>query len=280
MSFYPGFAGRFHKYWEEAYWPCKEACVADRTGCGRSYYEKEQWETCKPRALANHDQSVALPATVSSPALNATPPLIMKAFFGSAVKLIVLLRDPVDRLRHAFYGHPHYGKRYGKSAEGLAKYSIEQEGGWRACERRYGAERCAVHFEQLSREEAAVFFHCDQLIRGMYSTFMHHWLEHFPGQLLAARAEDFFNGARRGPLIAKAWAHLGLATSVPPPATSLPSYTEWAAKHGGPVLAETTSLLERLYKPFNAALRDMLAADGTSCSGAECDAFLWDKRPA
>ena len=35
LTFYPGFAGRFHKYWEQSYWPCKAACHAQRHGLRR-----------------------------------------------------------------------------------------------------------------------------------------------------------------------------------------------------------------------------------------------------
>ena len=30
-----------------------------------------------------------------------------------------------------------------------------------------------------------------------------------------------------------------------------------------------------LYAPFNRQLRDLLAAERTSCEGAACDGFLW-----
>lgn len=37
-----------------------------------------------------------------------------------------------------------------------------------ACAAEHGVDRCAVHFEQLGPRPNDVFFHCDQLIRGMY----------------------------------------------------------------------------------------------------------------
>ena len=60
---------------------------------------------------------------------------------------------------------------------------------------------------------------------------------------------------------------------------------DWAwTQKKGPILAETTTLLDALYAPQNRRLRDMLAAEGTSCStsgagadleGPACDDFLW-----
>ena len=53
-----GFAGRFHKFWEKSYWPCKERCMSD-TACSHSYYETKQWP-CKADALRAHDETVRL----------------------------------------------------------------------------------------------------------------------------------------------------------------------------------------------------------------------------
>lgn len=164
LIFYPGFAGEYHMWWEKSYWPCKAACLND-PACSRGYYNdpgpRGQW-ACKAKALAAHDREVALPAAGATPALNATPPFLMRAFYGSRVKLIAIVRSPIDRLRTAFYGHVHYQKRYGKGAAGFHSYAVEQLGAWRACTEQYGVTRCAVHFEQLGKSQSDVFFHCDQ----------------------------------------------------------------------------------------------------------------------
>ena len=101
LQYYPGFAGRFHKWWEDSYWPCKARCMADKA-CARTYYSKGQWTTCKPAALAAHDAAVALAADPASggASANATPPLLLAALYGPRPPaLIALLRDPVDRYR-------------------------------------------------------------------------------------------------------------------------------------------------------------------------------------
>ena len=186
LNFYPGFAGRYHKFWEREYWPCKAACTKDKE-CSRTYYDasnpRGMW-MCKGRALAAHDRAVSLAVSPAGAGgannLTLTPPYLMRAFYGSRVKLIATVRSPVDRLRHAFYSHVHYRRRYGEGASGLHAYATEQAAGWRACVASYSAKRCAIHFEQLGPAQNDVFFHSDQLIRGLYAPFVRDWLAAFP----------------------------------------------------------------------------------------------------
>ena len=96
--FYPGFANRFHRAWEASYWPCKAACVKEKK-CERHYFEGKVWE-CKGAALRAHDAAIHLPATPQLPALNVTPPHMMRAFYGDRIKLLAILRSPIDRVRH------------------------------------------------------------------------------------------------------------------------------------------------------------------------------------
>ena len=328
MQHYPGFAGRFHKWWEKAYWPCKAKCIDDPS-CSRTYYQAKMW-SCKAEALATHDRAVFTGGRVadgagvtSSPPLNVTPPHLMAHFYGRGglrggrVSMIALVRSPVDRLRHAFYSHVHYAKRYGAGWSGLQAYVTDQVGGWERCAAVHGRWRCAVHFEQLGKNESDVFFHCDQLIRGMYAPFVSAWLDAFPSTpdapspLLVLRTEDLM-GTRAGrrAVLVRVWAHIGL-TPLPLKAGAAAwanysggsvsdhgvggghveevarnlarvegrhfreSYTDFTARKG-PVSAETRQVLQRLYAPFNAELREMLARDGTSCRTAvDCDRFLW-----
>jgi len=115
LQFYPDSAHRFHKWWEESYWPCKKRCT-DVPACEKTYYEKEMW-TCKAAALRAHDAAVDLPTVPAGGAFNFTTPWLLRSFYGSRPpRLIALLRSPIDRLVHAFYGHPHYGKKYGAAS--------------------------------------------------------------------------------------------------------------------------------------------------------------------
>ena len=58
------------------------------------------------------------------------------------------------------------------------------------CERRHGVRRCAFLFEYLGEAESDVFFHCDQIIRGLYEPFVRDWVGAFGNRSLAIRAED------------------------------------------------------------------------------------------
>ena len=294
QAFYPGFAGRFHRAWEAKYWPCKAACMADPK-CAPHYFEKRVWR-CKARALAAHDRATRLAATSDAPGLNVTPPHFMRAFYGGArVKLITIIRAPVDRVRHAFYQHVHYRKKYGADAAGLHAYAAEQANGWYACARTHGSRRCAIHFEQLGADPNDVFFHCDQLIRSMYAPFLREWLSAFPdGRLMIVRTEDLLTMRRL--TLSRVWRHLGVAplafdgnAPLPPrlerAEARLPAdYIEWTQRQG-PITAATTELLQALFRPFNRELRDMLAAAPggsmlSTCGGADapsCDAFLFEE---
>ena len=44
-----------------------------------------------------------------------------------------------------------------------------------ACARNFSTAACALSFESLLRENEEVFYHCDQLIKGMYSVFYPRW---------------------------------------------------------------------------------------------------------
>ncbi|KAL1530812.1 hypothetical protein AB1Y20_001708 [Prymnesium parvum] len=286
LQFYPGFAGRFHKVWEEHYWPCKARCMATAS-CAQSYYDTKQWR-CKAAALRAHDAAVRLPpAGDGSAAVNATPPYMMLSFYRTRVKLLALLRSPIDRrgrLRHAFYAHVHYPKRYGRSAEGLHSYVLEQVGAWEACAARFGRFRCAIHFEQLGKEQSDVFFHCDQLIRSMYSPFARDWLAAFPRSLLFLRTEDLYADATsRQQVLRQAWTFMGLVPPTPQDEHTTKvekrlraqSYRSWTTSKG-PIHQATARRLQSLFAPFNRELRDMLEKNGISCtSSADCDRFLW-----
>jgi len=325
LTFYPGFAGRFHRWWEVSYWPCKAKCMDDRQ-CKRTYFDTAvgaMWK-CKSAALAAHDQAVALQhappdaAAVDASSLAAasaaggvdgtagrtfsTPWLMRQSYGVGKVKLIAMLRSPIDRLEHAFVGHPHYAKRHGSDADGFHSYAAEQSKGWRACVAAFGARRCAVHFEQLGAAPNDVFFHCDQLIRGMYAPFVADWLLALPGSLLLLRAEDFFTADARPAVLQRVWRHLGLrplsssgggggsegggddggtARRLRKAEGRLPSYDELTPprqRSGFAMADKTRALLSELYKPFNLALVALLRGDAaqTSCAGSECDAFLWE----
>ena len=151
----------------------------------------------------------------------ATPPYVMRALYGSSpkVRLLAVVRNPTDRLESSFWLHQHYPKKYGKSAEGLHAYVLEQTAAFASCERAHGTRKCAFMFELIDRKYSDVFFHADQFIRGLYAPFVEDWKAAFPSQLLLLRAEDLLD--RHAQTAARVLAFLGLreghkAHSTPP----------------------------------------------------------------
>ncbi|PNH00714.1 hypothetical protein TSOC_013450, partial [Tetrabaena socialis] len=54
-------------------------------------------------------------------------PLLVRAVYGlRPPKMILLARNPIDRLFSAFHGYPHYHGKYGKNSAGFTAYVKEQ----------------------------------------------------------------------------------------------------------------------------------------------------------
>ena len=114
----------------------------------------------------------------------------MRTLYGDKVKIISALRNPIDRLETSFWLHTHYPNHYGKSADGLHKYVVEQTAAFDRCVAAHGARRCAFLFELIASEYSDVFFHCDQIIRGLYEPFVRDWHAALgAGSLLVLRVE-------------------------------------------------------------------------------------------
>lgn len=114
--------------------------VFTRTFTALAVPDGRMWP-CKAKALAAHDRAVYLQRAGSHPALNVTPPFLMRSFYTSHVKLLAIVRSPIDRLRHSFYSHPHYRKRSGRGADGMRSYVDEQTRGWVTSRPRSNAAR-------------------------------------------------------------------------------------------------------------------------------------------
>ena len=141
LQWYPAFAGRYLKAWNDAYGPCKSEELEKLRSRGQGegdYYSHGMWSTCRPRALAAHDAAAGTGGTGSE----ATPPYILRQMYGHAsLKVVMLLRNPVDRLETSFWIHPHYPMRYGPNADGLHRYVTEQMGAFLSCEASHGTRR-------------------------------------------------------------------------------------------------------------------------------------------
>ena len=71
------------------------------------------------------------PITGDGTALNT--PYLLRLALGANVKLVVLLRDPVERLHASFWGGDHYLNKYGKTEAGFAAFARESMAAFANC---------------------------------------------------------------------------------------------------------------------------------------------------
>lgn len=260
MMWYPNLAARWSREWSAAYWPCKTAAI--RTHGQRAFKTKLMWSKCKPMALAAHDAAHG----TGGVGLEATPPFLLRLLYPAQAhpKVVLVLRNPTERMETSYWLHPHYPKKFGMSAEGLDEYVTEHLALFGACEKRFGTRRCAFLFENLDADLNRGFFACDQVIRGVYWPFVTEWHAAFGSSgLLAVKAEDLLDDpSRHRPRVL---AFLGLP--LPPPGSGVgagpPSY---AAMHAAslrsysaaPMLNRTRAALDAYYAPHNRKLAAVL----------------------
>ena len=174
-----------------------------------------------------------------------------------ALRLVAVLRNPVDRLYSSFYYYGHYVKRFGADANGFHKFAQAQVAAYADnCPAGATARACSI----------AGYGHAEQLTKGLYAMFLPDYFAAFPRQqLLVLRSEDY--GADIGAGVASVMAHIGL--EQPPAAV-------WAAmvskersnsrrRNGqsrggsaGEMLPETRRLLIAFYRVHNEALAELL----------------------
>ena len=101
--------------------------------------------------------------------------------------------------------------RYNDS-EGQAQFLEDTLTPLEDCGKKHGWERCAVMFEWIDYTLEQVFFHADQLLRGLHWVWLSGWLSYFGEDLLVVFSEDYFENPRKvGERVA---AHLGLETPL------------------------------------------------------------------
>ena len=267
LTWHPEYAGR---YWTAAA-TLFERCKSNTTSaqCGRLQQQqpgKAAPSGADPR-LSTHTELIGNGGVGHE----ATPPFVMRALYGRHVRLIVALRSPVDRIETAFWFHKQFWAVKGPSADGLHAYATEQVAGFRRCEAMHSSRRCAFLFERLSRDQADVFWHCNQIIRGLYHPFIAEWRAAFPSELLVLRVEDVFGEPAL--TSARLSRFLSLPTHLAPHVSSpllRRTYAEWHVASlnvsccgGGrgepePMRSETHRLLTSFYAPFNQALAALL----------------------
>ena len=235
---------------------------------------KECREECARTSSGDEERRACIDGGCYTRAANAykglriSVPQLVKAVYGEyPLRLLVMLRDPVERLHSAFFGYEHYGRKYSATEKGFSTYALEMVGHAKKCLQQHSEFDCVTGFESLDPAFEAVFFHADQVWKSVYSTFMEGWLAAFPGALLPIRLEDYAapGGVRES--LPRVIAHLGLSPLDEP---ALAALLEGEVRtQGEPALRArrgdmdpaTRAALREFYSPFNGRLAEMLGDD-------------------
>ena len=253
LTWHPEYAGRYWFAAVDAYEECRHS---NATSAGS--------HSCD--ILRAHNQTIGTDGTGNE----ATPPFVLRALYGRQhVKIVLTLRNPVDRLETAFWFHKQFWSAKSPTSAGMHAYAVEQVEAFHKCATAHGTRRCAFLFERLGAEQATVFWHCNHLIRGLYWPFVAEWAAAFgDGRgMHVLRVEDLLDEPQlTGRKLSD---FLGLAASAVP----LPTLRSYASAHaaslnvsccgGGrgppePMLVATRELLRNFYSPFNVQLARLL----------------------
>jgi hypothetical protein len=162
--------------------------------------------------------------------------------FDPGMRLIALLRDPVDRAYSDFH------KRREKHSAGLTfEQGLERE-----------AERTKGELERMRRDPgyvSAAYRRFAYVDKGRYADQLERWLEHFPReQLLVLTSEEL----QHDPAAAVAGAARFLGVPEPPPQ---PDYRRSNTGSYEPMRAETRRRLAALFAEPNRRLYELVGRD-------------------
>ena len=156
-------------------------------------------------------------------------------------KLIVLLRDPVERTLSSYHHQVRRGRESLPFDDAIARET----------------DRLAAEVERLQQDElykSAVHRNFSYLARGIYADQLALWFEHFPrDQFLILRSEDFFNDTAT--IFREVLDYLQL------PAWQPESFRRFNAADYPPMDAETRRQLVEYFAPHNARLYELLQRD-------------------
>ncbi|KAF6246275.1 P-loop containing nucleoside triphosphate hydrolase protein, partial [Scenedesmus sp. NREL 46B-D3] len=180
--------------------------------------------------------------------LNASMPALLKEA-QPYLRLIVMLRDPVDRYYSAYHYYRWWEQEQRQlTADDFHAHALREMQQWRDCVAAAGLSTCVRRYQP------------QQLVKGMYSQFLQDWLAHFPRhQLLLLRYEDY-----------KAALPQHLEAVLQFLEVSMPEPASWQAmlnaavqnKKAYPAMRpDTQQLLREFYAPFNTELAQVLDGD-------------------
>ena len=192
------------------------------------------------------------------------PSLISTVLAARPPRVVALLREPSLRLWVAFWEYGQYPARYGRSNAGFAYYFGNQSAAFERCVATdgRGRRRCALRFEAYGAAEAGVYYHADQLVKGMYAAFLPEWQASLPrDHLLVMRSED--QVARPMHVRRRVASHLGLRPFTQSElhaaraANAADELEKVKSAHGLPEAAVLANV-RAFYAPFNRALARQL----------------------
>lgn len=205
---------------------------------GVAWY-RSHFPMAERKGLRSHLRSLRVQTGEASPYYIFHPLVASRAFdLIPTARLIVLLRDPVDRA----YSHYHHEVRLG--AESLSfEAAIEAE------DQRVGEDKL-----RLALDSSYVSFnyqHFTYLKRGIYADQISCWLRYYrPEQFLILSSEQFFKDPRS--VYQEVLQFLGL------PSWDLPAYPPELVGSYRPMPDETRRYLREYFAPHNLALRFLL----------------------
>lgn len=242
-------SGRTNHPFSDAILKChKQTCNENRTCIAEKCY-KEAAEVYPP---------------LSGGGIGMTVPYMMRRALGRNVKMIVMLREPAERMHAAFWALDHYQHKYGATEEGFEAYVEDSLKEFEMCRKKYSLEECVFAFEAMDQENEDVFYHCDQLLKSLYLPFVDGWVAAFPrNDILFLRTEDLIKDTPATmTLVLK---HLGLEH---PPADVFEKMVTMEETRGsknrsemparGEMTDEAARMLRDFFVPFNRILATVI----------------------
>ncbi len=158
------------------------------------------------------------------------------------VKLIVLLRNPIDRA----YSHYHHAVRWQLETAPTFEAAIDQEAG-----------RLATEWERLAADEHYYSYnhhHHAYLTRGIYAGQLQNWFDYFPRkQFFITSSEHFYR--ETATVFQTLLDFLDLPTWQPD------VYTNYNQAQNAPLSAALRTRLETYFAPHNQRLYELLGCD-------------------
>ena len=161
--------------------------------------------------------------------------------FFPKMKLIVLLRNPIDR------AYSHYQMEYDHGHESLSfEKSVQEED-----------MRIKNELEKMEKNEnyySVDFYRKSYKTRGIYVTQLQNWFTYFPReQFLIIKSEDFYNDPEK--IYEQVLHFLNL------PSFKLKNYKQYKMRKYSTMKAETKNFLENFFHPYNEQLSMLIGKD-------------------